>query len=143
VQQGFTLDVLWTTSLYKQVSGFFMLGLFVLGGAFSARKRIRRLNFGSFASWRLGHAVVGVLALTALFVHTGFRLGESLDLWLGMFFLGSSTIGALTGLVVSMEHRLPAARAAWLRRIATRAHIWLLWPLPALILFHVVKAYYF
>jgi nitrite reductase (NADH) large subunit len=143
VQATSFLEPLWTTPLYKQITGFSVVGLFALGGCLSLRKRISWLNFGSFASWRLVHVLLGIVALSGLFLHTGFRLGKNIDLWLGLFFLVSSVLGAATGLVVSLEARMPANRAAWLRRVATRLHLWLLWPVPALIVFHVIKAYYF
>jgi nitrite reductase (NADH) large subunit len=140
---GPSLDVLWRDAFWKQVSGFSLLGLAALALLFSLRKRWRRVAFGSFRGWRLLHASVGAGTLLALAVHTGFRAGANLNFLLLVCFSGVVATGALAGLVVSLEHRLPPRSAAALRRGWTAGHILAFWPLPVLTVFHVLAVYFF
>jgi nitrite reductase (NADH) large subunit len=52
-------------------------------------------------------------------------------------------VGALAGAVTSLERRLQPVAAKRLRAFWTGAHIALVWPLPVLVMFHVLMAYYF
>ena len=143
VQLAWRWDLLWTTSLFKQISGYSLLGLAALGAVLSLRKRIPAWQAGDFAWWRLAHVVLGALALGVLAVHTGFRLGDHLNLMLMLVFLGLLVAGAGLGWTVAAEYRLGAARARRLRRIGMWAHLLLCWPLPALLGLHILKTYYF
>jgi nitrite reductase (NADH) large subunit len=143
VQGGFKLDVLWRESLAKQITGFTLVGLVVLGMVLSLRKRIPRFRLGEVSSWRAVHAVLGSLTLIALITHTGFRLGQNLNLILMLNFLGLALVGALAGGVTALERRLAGPAARRLRAVWTGMHIALVWPLPVLIAIHVMVAYWF
>ena len=135
------LSVLWFDSVYKQVSGFTLLGLIALGLGLSARKRIKQLNIGAFPIWRAGHASLGLLALVVAFGHTGFRLGDNLNLALMLAFLASAATGACSGVLLANAPR----SGFWMRsmRAVRLLHDWVLWPLIVLVGFHVLKVYYF
>ncbi|MGH8476277.1 MAG: c-type heme family protein [Methylococcales bacterium] len=59
----FQYQVTWTDSLWKQVTGFSMLSLTLIGLLMSLRKRFGLKLKGEFEHWRLLHAILGCLAL--------------------------------------------------------------------------------
>jgi nitrite reductase (NADH) large subunit len=136
-------DLLWRDSVAKQASGFTLASLALVLGVLGLRKRWKKFAVGDFAGWRVVHALVGVLGLAALIVHTGGRTGQSLNLWLSVAMLGALLTGALGALAVSREHSLAPATARTLRRRINLWHVLHLWPLPVLLVFHVLKTYYF
>jgi nitrite reductase (NADH) large subunit len=142
VQVPWQWDVLWRDGFWKQVSGFTVLALSVLILFLSLRKRVRRFTLGNFPAWRVAHAVLGVLTLAGLAVHTGGRLGSNMNFTLIASFLGLVAVGSAAGGIIALEHRLGAAGAR-LRRTWTWAHILFFWPIPLLLALHVLKTYYF
>ncbi len=143
VQVAFRWDELWRNSLFKQISGFTTLGLIVVGLGVSLRKRVAKVSIGDFNVWRYAHVVLGVCALTALIAHTGFRLGNQLNLMLTLNFLLLAVAGANASTVVATEHRLNPSLAKKQRRRWTWLHMVLFWPVPVLLGAHVLKSYYF
>lgn len=143
VQVSMRWDEFWRNSLLKQTSGFTMLGLILVGLGISLRKRIDRIAIGDFNVWRYIHVVLGLSAIAALIAHTGFRLGDKLNLLLMMNFLLLAIVGAFGSAIIAAEHRLPPMLAKKQRRAWTWLHIILFWPLPVLLGFHVIKSYYF
>jgi nitrite reductase (NADH) large subunit len=138
------VDVLWRDSACKQASGFALLGVGMLGLLLSLRKRVKRLAHGPFTIWRTFHAVAGVATLAMLFVHTGLRFGAHLNFWLMALFLAMNAAGALTGLAAALEARGVGGAGATARRcrpLLTSVHLYLSWPLPVLVLFHVLSVY--
>jgi len=142
VQGGFKPEILWSDGLWKQVSGYVLLGLALTGLLISARKRVTRIRFGDFAWWRVAHTLLGTTTLAVLLVHTGFRLGHNLNFVLMLSFLKLSLMGSAAGTVTALERR-PTRLTRHLRAWTTGAHIYLLWPLPALLGYHILSAYYF
>lgn len=136
-------DVLWRDSLAKQLSGFALVGLAMIGLLISPRKRWASLRLGDFALWRLAHVLLGTGALFVLFAHTGGRFGARMDLALSTLFCALILAGGLAAAVLAFEHRLAPARAASVRANLLWAHLLLSWGVPVLLVFHVVKAYYF
>ncbi len=136
-------DPLWSDGLYKQVSGFSLLALSLLGLGLSLNKRMPRLSWGSFNVWRLLHAALGVLCLMVLLAHTGLRLGENLNAYLMSNFLALALLGGLSAAVIAGESSLGARLGKRLRRWCAWAHIAMFWPLPTLLTFHVISVYYF
>lgn len=143
VQLEWRWDELWRDNLYKQVSGYLILGMSAVSVLFSLRKRLSWVRLGNFAHWRLVHVVLTALAMIALAAHTGFRLGANLNLMLMLTFLGLLAAGAIMSLVIALEHRLPAGRARRLRNWGLWSHVLLAWPIPALLSIHILKSYYF
>jgi nitrite reductase (NADH) large subunit len=140
---GWRLDDLWTASLAKQITGFSLLAIAVFVSLLSLRKRIRWIAFAKFSSWQLAHVVVGLVAIGVLFAHTGFRMGANLNAWLMLSFTGLIVAGGLAGTATAMSQRYDGLRLRQLKTVSLWAHIFLLWPLPALLGFHVLKGYYF
>lgn len=137
-------DSLWRDGLFKQISGFSVLGLFAIGLLISLRKRMGRLaELGRFDAWRIAHVVLGSLVIAGLAAHTGLRLGNGLNLWLMLAFSLLLLVGAVSTAAIAYEHRLPASAGVRLRRQATWAHILLFWPVPALLGWHIFKTYWF
>jgi nitrite reductase (NADH) large subunit len=134
-----TIDFFFTNSLAKQISGFGLVAVLAFGLLFSLRKRIARFRWATYARLRTWHGVLGVCALLGLFAHTGFRLGSNLNLALSLLFLTSAVTGALAGLCGRAGH----PRVRLMSTVFRRTHEITFWPLPALMLFHALKTYYF
>lgn len=148
VQVRFDLSRLWIDGFWKQVSGFTLLGLSVVALMLSLRKRVRLLNqgrfqFGRFAYWRAIHGTIGAATLAVLFLHTGMSLGDNLNLALMSVFLAIVALGGVAGFAAAVEHRLSLRAGAAMRAWSNRLHLWLFWPLPVLLSFHILKVYYF
>jgi nitrite reductase (NADH) large subunit len=143
VQVALRWDLLWRDGLFKQVSGFSLLGLGVLVSLISLRKRTERICFGGFSTWRVVHVLLGTLAAATLLAHTGLRLGYQLNLYLMLSFIGLLLAGAIAGGVIGLQHALPRGLAKRGRDLSLWLHIVLLWPLPALLGFHILKTYWF
>ncbi|MEW4455908.1 FAD-dependent oxidoreductase [Bremerella sp. JC817] len=141
-----SIDAIWRTEMPKQVTGYTIFGLTVLGLGFSLRKRMAGWSWGDFAWWRVAHAVLATLAVAGLALHTGFRFGSNLNLVLVSVFLVVNVTGGITGLLVSLENRISGTVGIWIRRWRPRmvlVHLLLFWPLPVLLLFHLITVYYF
>ena len=135
------LQFLIASSFWKQATGYGVLTLTVLSLLLSLRKRTKLLDRFSFKSLRLVHVALATLSLAMLIAHTGFHRGSNLNFVLFATFLGASISGALVGVISGTEWLLPY-RLRSLRRPMTLMHILLLWPLPVLIVFHIVTVYW-
>lgn len=143
---GDPLAKMWFDSIWKQYSGYTLLGLSAAAAILGLRKRIgifRRL--GGYDWWRIAHLFIGVAATGALVWHTGFRLGANLNLALMLCFIATLVFGAVAGLLTGGEHKLreeglvegpksPRSLPMWV-------HILAVWPLPLLLLFHILSVY--
>ena len=143
VQGGPYLDVLWRGAVWKRVTGFTLVGLALASLLFSLRKRVKAVQVGKVSVWRAVHASLGALTLVTLVAHTGFRLGHNLNFVLAISFLSLALAGGLAAGVTALENRFAGPAARRLRAVWTAVHFALVWPLPALVLFHVLAAYYF
>jgi nitrite reductase (NADH) large subunit len=143
VQAGLRWDRLWRDGLFKQVSGFALLGGGLLISAISLRKRIGGFSLGGYPGWRRWHVLAGTLLVAVLIAHTGLRMGHELNLLLMLSFVGLLLAGALASGVIGLQHALPQRLARRTRSLSLWTHILLLWPLPALLGFHVLKTYWF
>ncbi|WP_295539427.1 FAD-dependent oxidoreductase [uncultured Thiohalocapsa sp.] len=143
VQDALRWDVLWRESLWKQVTGFSLLGLAAAVSVLGLRKRLPAFTLGRFDGWRLVHVLLGALAVAVLLAHTGMRLGSNLNLWLMASFTGLLVAGGIGGAVIALEHRLPRPVARRSRNTAVWAHVLLVWPLPVLLGFHILKGYWY
>ena len=142
VQVPWQWDVLWRDGFWKQVSGFTVLALSALILLLSLRKRVRRFTLGDFPAWRVVHAVLGVAdARRSRGAHRRPARLES-ELRVDRVLPRLVAVGSAAGGVIALEHRLGAAGAR-LRRTWTWAHILLFWPIPILLVLHVLKTYYF
>ncbi|MGH1485014.1 MAG: FAD-dependent oxidoreductase [Cellvibrionaceae bacterium] len=136
-------EFLWTDGYWKQVTGFSLIGVVALGMLMSLRKRAGWRFLGNFSYWRLVHILLGVLALCVLLVHTGAHLGENLNRWLMLNFLLISAVGALAGITLSWASKSAMSSIQTLKKSWYWVHLLVVWPLPALLIVHVVSVYYF
>jgi len=144
VQTGWQLDTLWTDNVWKQVTGYTILVLTIIGMTMSFRKRLRSFRTGNFAWWRLMHVGTALLALALLFVHTGMRAGEHFNFLLMVSFVGALIFGTGVSFLVFIESLMPDATTAYhVKTWFKNAHIAIVWPLPVLVAIHIVLAYYF
>ena len=138
----------WRDNIVKQWSGFTLLGIVLAALGIGLRKRMRFLDrLGSYDGWRLVHIFIGLAAMLGFFAHTGFRLGANWNFALGLCFVATLILGAFAGLATGGDHSLrthglsTAQKPA--RRVPTWLHIIAIWPLPLLLLFHVLTVYAF
>lgn len=143
VQLAIPWDQLWRDGLWKQITGFGVLGLSLFALLMSLQKRWRSIRIGDFALWRLTHVVVGAAGLLLLLSHTGGRLGSNLDLILMSCFSLLLLLGGFAAVFIGLEHRLPAGPLQSLRRPFLWLHILVFWPVPVLLGFHIFKTYYY
>ncbi len=123
--------------LLKLVTGWSTVGLAAAAALLSLRKRWRRFTVGSLPGWRVLHAAVAVLTLASVALHTGLTVGENLNRALLVTYLAVLGLGAVAGLV--QAGGLGRTRA----RLWLRLHLVVLAPLPALLVLHVLQAYFY
>jgi len=144
VQLNINYATLWTENLYKQISGYSLLAFGCIISIISARKRIKKLhNFMDYSWWRLLHVITGAVLIIILLAHTGARFGFNLNLYLMLCFIGVLISGSILGITITKEHLLSRKTASSLRNISIWMHVISIWPLPALLGFHIFKTYYF
>src|SRR6185437_15873984 len=138
--RGLHAEALWTQRSAKLTSGYATVALSLLGLVLTVRKRSRHLHRLDVAGLQVVHGALGAAALLALALHTGLRAGERLDLLLSIDFLAVAALGGLAAAAMALGD----SASSQLRRIlATRAHLYVLLPLPVLVALHVLGAYYF
>ncbi len=143
VQAKNILEGIWNDKFFKQVTGFSLLGMSVIGLSMSFRKRIANKRLGDYAYWRVLHIILGVLCAAVLVLHTGLHLGANFNQILMVNFLGILLLGSLTGAVLSLSHKFSATTAKNIRSFWTWAHVLFTWPFPVLLGFHILTVYYF
>lgn len=135
------IDWLWRDPIARQITGYFLLLVALLSFAWGYWRRVQRLHERAQRA-RIGtHALTAAAALLLWLVHTGGRIGYGLNRWLLLTLLLVAITGALAGAAW-----LQAAQSPWQRRAATGLrvlHWFALLPVPALLLFHIVKTYYY
>jgi nitrite reductase (NADH) large subunit len=143
VQVSWQWDVLWRDNLFKQISGFSLLGLSIIALILSLRKRIKKFSFLTFPVWRIIHVVVGALTVVGLAVHSGYQLGNGINYLLAISFISVLIAGGLSSIIVGLEHRMDVALSRTIKKNLVWLHILTFWPLPVLLTMHVFKSYYF
>lgn len=143
VQRGWHSENIWNDGSAKQVTGFSLLGLGLFGLAMSLRKRIRAFKWIEYAGWRALHVGVGALSAALLIAHTGLHGGVNFNRYLLLDFVAVLAVGAGASLIVGREHRLAPHRARALRSLAVWGHVLAVWPLPVLLIVHILTVYYF
>lgn len=140
------LTNIWFDSIWKQYSGYTLLGLTVAAALLGLRKRIKLTRFlGGYDGWRIVHLVIGIACALVLVWHTGFRLGDNINFYLMLSFLFTLIFGAIAGLITGGEHDLQERgitnAASKPRTIPLWIHILALWPMPALLVIHILSVY--
>ena len=139
----YQLSSIWRDGFWKQVTGFTLLGLGLFGLSMSVRKRMRSVEWGRYGVWRFVHVLLGALALIALLLHTGLEFGTGLNGWLLTDYLALALAGSFAALATNYAASGMNRSARQMQRWANRAHLFIGWPLPALLGFHVLSVYYF
>lgn len=139
----YSFSQIWHDGLWKQVTGFTLLSLAVIGSIVSLRKRVRKLQWGHYGYWRFAHGVLGVLALVVLLLHTGLQFGERLNAWLLTNYLALAVFGVAAGIAASYASTYLSRNTRRIQRLTNWTHLLLAWPLPVLLGFHVLTVYYF
>jgi nitrite reductase (NADH) large subunit len=142
-QISIAIDELWRDGVLKQISGYILAGASLLGALLTFRKRWKKIRLGDFANWRVLHTSLGMLALLSLVAHTGFRLGENINLYLMLSFLAIAISGVFSSSVVAVQNHMGTFTARRWKQITDWLHILVLWPLPALLGLHILSVYYF
>jgi len=140
---GIQWDQLWRDQLSRQITGFTVLTVSIMISVIAIRKRANRFQWGEFNNWRSDHVLLGLLIMITLLIHTGARFGYQLDQILMLCFIGVLLSGGLLAITIANQHRVKPALSKRLRLSALWIHLLLLWPLPALLLFHILKGYYY
>jgi len=143
VEAGWHVSQLWLDGFWKQLSGYSIAVLTLLGLFVSARKRISTIKWGSYAAARLLHAVLALVALSLLFVHTGLSMGTNLNFALMTNFLVLAVIGGISAVIIVSEKNLGVGTGKVMRKWWSRMHIVAAWPIPVLLIMHIVSVYYF
>ncbi|AWF82343.1 hypothetical protein BTJ40_16755 [Microbulbifer sp. A4B17] len=136
-------EKLWYDNFWKQVTGYTILAMCLFTAALSIRKRWKKLSLGHVDHWRYAHSVTGLIALLTLAVHSGFRLGENLNLALMLVFLTATATGSLVGVFMARNHHWTDLKLREHRKWWSRVHYALLWALPVLLAYHIFAVYYF
>ena len=110
VQKPALLEFLWNDHYWKQVTGFSLLGMSIVGLLFSLRKRMKKINFSQFAQWRFAHVFLGVACAVTLILHAGMHLGNNLNQILMIDFLLVLILGGIAGTIVSLNHQMNATQ---------------------------------
>ncbi len=129
--------------LYRQISGFILLGITLFALALPLRKRGPWIQYGDMARWRLWHAGIGVVILLALAVHAGTWFGHGLNIWLVTVLLTVLSSGAELAGTIALAGRSAPEVAQANRQRALWVHVLSLWLLPVLLAFHILKGYYY
>lgn len=145
---GKLLHDLWYDGIWKQWSGYTLLGLTAAGALLGIRRRLKLGKWlGGFNGWRLVHIGIGLAATLALVWHTGFRLGENLNLVLMASFIAMLLAGGVTGLVTGGEHEIRkrdlVGKDASPRGLPFWLHVLAFWPVPVLVAIHILTIYNF
>jgi nitrite reductase (NADH) large subunit len=134
---------LWVDPFPKRVTGFLMLGLVIVGLGLSANKRLPRFRIGSYAGWRVVHTAVGVTTVLMVAAHTGLRLGNNLNLALSVGFFVATVTGAYTAFHVLFVGANQSRFRMQLNRAARSIHDYAVFPLSVLLIFHLLKVFYY
>lgn len=143
VEVGWHVSELWLDGLWKQLSGYSIVALTLLGLFVSARKRVSTIKWGSFGAARLLHVALAFVTLMLLFVHTGFSLGVNLNYALMTNFLVLAGLGGISAAIIVAEQKLGRATGKQMRRWGNWIHLVAAWPIPVLLIMHIVSVYYF
>lgn len=143
VRETSLFERIYSDKFWKQVTGFSLLGVTVIGLLMSLRKRFDVKWMGAFPYWRALHTGLGLFCVLLLVFHTGFHLGSNLNFLLMLNFLILVVLGSSAGAVVSLGHYLKPQAAMRLKKFWTWLHVIVSWPLPALIGAHIMSVYYF
>jgi nitrite reductase (NADH) large subunit len=139
----FRFGAFWTENAWRQATGYTMLALGLPSLLLSARKRFKGFTVGDVSLFRAIHGTLGALMLIVLILHAGFRLGRNINEALTIDFLMLGALGAMAGGVTALSHWWNPIVARNRRRAWNAIHLVLVWPLPVLLILHIVSVYFY
>jgi nitrite reductase (NADH) large subunit len=139
----FRFGAFWTENAWRQATGYTMLALGLPSLLLSARKRFKGFTVGDVSLFRAIHGTLGALMLIVLILHAGFRLGRNINEALTIDFLMLGALGAMAGGVTALSHWWNPITARNRRRLWNAIHLVLVWPLPVLLILHIVSVYFY
>lgn len=122
-------------------SGYGILGLGVIGLLIALPRRYDWVRKFDSSSWRLVHVWLGISALILLFFHTGFSTGGLHTTLLTICFLALFILGAAAGIVIALQEKFSPAKTYVFKRNFKWLHVLVSWPLPILLLTHILSTY--
>jgi bacterioferritin-associated ferredoxin len=137
------LGALPTGDTWRQATGYTMLTLGALSLLLAARKRFKWFAVGDVSLFRAIHASLGASIVLVLILHAGFHLGRHLNEALTIDFLTLAGLGSVAGGVTALSHWWSPVTARNQRRIWNAIHLVLAWPLPVLVVVHVLCVYFY
>lgn len=143
MQHSWQWDTLWRDNIFKQISGFTLLGLSVIVLMMSLRKRIKKFTLINFSVWRIVHVVAGFITVFGLAVHSGYSFGSGVNYFLALSFISVLFAGGVSSVMLAIEHKLDSVMSRRIKSKLVWLHIIAFWPLPALLVVHIFKSYYF
>ena len=125
------------------LSGYSILGMIFLGMILSIPKRTKFLSAIKFEYVRIFHIALGLISLGCLSLHTGFHLGSNLNFLLMLNFLLIAILGSLAGNWVFLENKYLGDCYFKFREFFKTLHWVISWPLPTLLIIHIISIYYY
>jgi len=122
-------------------TGYGILGLGVMGLLIALPRRYDWVRKFDSSSWRLVHVWLGISALILLFFHTGFSTGGLHTTLLTICFLTLFILGAAAGIAIALQEKFSPAQTYIYKRNFKWLHILVSWPLPILLLTHILSTY--
>lgn len=141
--QEFSLYPLITDPLYRQITGFTILGTSIIMLILSLKRLMPTMLKGSFSRYRGFHIVLGVLLPVLLLMHTGASMGERFNFMFITLFIIVLLSGSAATFIIAQDLLKPASVYRPLKGLVTQFHIYALWALPVMVVFHILYFYYF
>ncbi|WP_323773905.1 FAD-dependent oxidoreductase [Alcanivorax sp.] len=123
----------------SSTTGYGLLTLTLCLSLIGLRKRLSNFSLGTFANWRLSHAIIALLGLIVFSLHTDFKLHANLNAALYLFYTMTMCLGAISGSL--LDYNGPFF--GWARNILISLHGIIFIPLLFTIIFHVFVVFYF
>jgi len=141
--QEFSLYPLITDPLYREITGFTMLGTSVIMLILSLKRLMPTMMKKSFTFYRGIHIALGVLLPVLLLMHTGASMGERFNFMFITLFIIVLLSGSLATFIIAQDLLKPASVYRPLKSFVTKFHIYALWALPVMVAFHILYFYHF
>ena len=147
----------WTqTDLFKQISGYSILGLIGFELLLAARRRKYLRLGGRRRNWRAWHMTVGAILLPLVVLHTSGQMGANLNSWLLLSLIAVVVVGVSGKLIEAIHLQRLASAAkkgkshaslgrltAFLHKNWVHLHVLVVAVVLSLLSFHILAVYYF
>ena len=138
--QLFQIQLLIQSDLWKQITGFSSLAVFLALIAMPIAKRFYSVKLQHSNLLTVAHSTLGVFAVLLFATHTGFSLGDNFNQLFTLSFFLVAFLGLLLGWVRSSKNSLFLAKVQ--KKLQT-LHRFVSYPCALLLSLHIFIAYYF